>query len=121
MSAHRGDDPVAHRQAEARPDADVLGGEERVEYPLEHGLGHPAAGVPDAYPHRAVRRGLVDVDGDRVRRGGTVGPATRSEEHTSELQSLMRISYAVFCLTKKNTNIPLKQHTIYILNNHRYD
>src|SRR3546814_5775163 len=28
----------------------------------------------------------------------------RSEEHTSELQSLMRISYAVFCLQKKNTN-----------------
>src|SRR3546814_4588234 len=28
---------------------------------------------------------------------------TRSEEHTSELQSLMRISYAVFCLTNKNT------------------
>src|SRR3546814_9783653 len=28
----------------------------------------------------------------------------RSEEHTSELQSLMRTSYAVFCLTKKNTN-----------------
>src|SRR3546814_10111608 len=28
-------------------------------------------------------------------------PATRSEEHTSELQSLMRISYAVFCLKKK--------------------
>src|SRR3546814_9815089 len=32
----------------------------------------------------------------------------RSEEHTSELQSLMRISYAVFCLKKKKT----KQHTI---------
>src|SRR3546814_3985449 len=32
----------------------------------------------------------------------------RSEEHTSELQSLMRISYAVFCLKKKNiTKIPL--------------
>src|SRR3546814_1550019 len=30
--------------------------------------------------------------------------ASRSEEHTSELQSLMRISYAVFCLKKKNTN-----------------
>src|SRR3546814_5026544 len=29
---------------------------------------------------------------------------TRSEEHTSELQSLMRISYAVFCLKKKKTN-----------------
>src|SRR3546814_10364045 len=34
----------------------------------------------------------------------------RSEEHTSELQSLMRISYAVFCLKKKNTNkTPTKQ------------
>src|SRR3546814_1118054 len=38
-----------------------------------------------------------------------VGPAAseqqfRSEEHTSELQSLMRISYAVFCLTKKRIN-----------------
>src|SRR3546814_2632371 len=33
--------------------------------------------------------------------------APRSEEHTSELQSLMRISYAVFCLKKKNKN----QHT----------
>src|SRR3546814_9631343 len=30
----------------------------------------------------------------------------RSEEHTSELQSLMRISYAVFCLKKKKTNKP---------------
>src|SRR3546814_5009042 len=30
--------------------------------------------------------------------------AVRSEEHTSELQSLMRISYAVFCLKKKNKN-----------------
>src|SRR3546814_10824978 len=35
--------------------------------------------------------------------------ARRSEEHTSELQSLMRISYAVFCLKKKNTNN--NQHT----------
>src|SRR3546814_1102440 len=34
---------------------------------------------------------------------------TRSEEHTSELQSLMRISYAVFCLKKKNNTI----HTTY--------
>src|SRR3546814_4406579 len=32
-------------------------------------------------------------------------PADRSEEHTSELQSLMRISYAVFCLKKKKTPV----------------
>src|SRR3546814_9175388 len=34
----------------------------------------------------------------------------RSEEHTSELQSLMRISYAVFCLKKKNTNKVYTKH-----------
>src|SRR3546814_1805933 len=41
------------------------------------------------------------------------GIADRSEEHTSELQSLMRISYAVFCLKKKNhkTNKILNTHT----------
>src|SRR3546814_1621322 len=39
--------------------------------------------------------------------------ASRSEEHTSELQSLMRISYAVFCLQKTNRPIP-----IYLFNNH---
>src|SRR3546814_7045679 len=33
----------------------------------------------------------------------TSPPSWRSEEHTSELQSLMRISYAVFCLKKKKT------------------
>src|SRR3546814_4400236 len=38
-----------------------------------------------------------------TRQGGIV--VTRSEEHTSELQSLMRISYAVFCLKKKNIKI----------------
>src|SRR3546814_15324017 len=38
----------------------------------------------------------------------------RSEEHTSELQSLMRISYAVFCLKKKNKEF-LPQTTYYIL------
>src|SRR3546814_5607355 len=35
----------------------------------------------------------------------------RSEEHTSELQSLMRISYAVFCLKKKTTSTQTKPHT----------
>src|SRR3546814_7190760 len=35
----------------------------------------------------------------------------RSEEHTSELQSLMRISYAVFCLKNKNTNTQIDNNT----------
>src|SRR3546814_5249422 len=38
-------------------------------------------------------------------------PQARSEEHTSELQSLMRISYAVFCLKKKNKLICREQFT----------
>src|SRR3546814_6982691 len=43
----------------------------------------------------------------RRREVAIAGIGIRSEEHTSELQSLMRISYAVFCLKKKNT---LTQH-----------
>src|SRR3546814_7038122 len=41
---------------------------------------------------------------------GAGAKQVRSEEHTSELQSLMRISYAVFCLKKKN--ITQKEHTM---------
>src|SRR3546814_10891428 len=58
----------------------------------------------------APRRGLAAVrrPGGRYRRQLRILPAQdredRSEEHTSELQSLMRISYAVFCLKKKNNN-----------------
>src|SRR3546814_1594663 len=44
-----------------------------------------------------VRLGVARLRTDAVAR-------CRSEEHTSELQSLMRISYAVFCLKKKNNN-----------------
>src|SRR3546814_2820296 len=39
--------------------------------------------------------------------------ATRSEEHTSELQSLMRISYAVFCLQKKNNQPQLQTRILH--------
>src|SRR3546814_4532789 len=39
--------------------------------------------------------------------------AGRSEEHTSELQSLMRISYAVFCLHKKQTKIHYRYYTMW--------
>src|SRR3546814_10906791 len=52
-------------------------------------------------------RGYVDEGGtlhrEGVMRHATARDEIRSEEHTSELQSLVRISYAVFCLKKKNT------------------
>src|SRR3546814_6102772 len=62
---------------------------------LERGQGGARSGA-------GLHAGVEDVTHSLDRE------ADRSEEHTSELQSLMRISYAVFCLTKK-TNKP--QHT----------
>src|SRR3546814_8860449 len=63
------------------------------------------------HPRRAVRAGSgsdrrPDADRDRARhlRASPTLHDRRSEEHTSELQSLMRISYAVFCLKKKTLN-----------------
>src|SRR3546814_3485650 len=44
----------------------------------------------------------------------------RSEEHTSELQSLMRISYAVFCLKKKHCNPQAKSYINYYTTKHYY-
>src|SRR3546814_6493996 len=53
--------------------------------------------------HPATQANLAALEARGVRRvGPTEGAMARSEEHTSELQSLMRISYAVFCLKKKN-------------------
>src|SRR3546814_3651677 len=61
--------------------------------------------LPVARHDRAVRPDLVDdlSQAEMV----DLSPDVRSEEHTSELQSLMRISYAVFCLKKKKkqTNV----------------
>src|SRR3546814_2583417 len=47
--------------------------------------------------------------------------STRSEEHTSELQSLMRISYAVFCLKKKKKRIKERHRKITTLKNNKTD
>src|SRR3546814_2052619 len=45
----------------------------------------------------------------------------RSEEHTSELQSPMRISYAVFCLKKKKSHHNTYSHDIHVLHIHQHD
>src|SRR3546814_2590834 len=74
----------------------------------DHLVGHP-----DRAPQLERRVGLCcllarhSAVGPMGIRAGRLGPGAtsgnRSEEHTSELQSLMRISYAVFCLKKKKT------------------
>src|SRR3546814_2676440 len=48
-------------------------------------------------------------------RGSRPAEARRSEEHTSELQSLMRISYAVFCLKKKKTSTTVTNYLTQII------
>src|SRR3546814_12312203 len=68
---------------------------------------HPRRGIVDVGREiggdRGDRIARIDValGADRHRCHGLQGQFGRSEEHTSELQSLMRISYAVFCLKKK--------------------
>src|SRR3546814_2384536 len=66
----------------------VIGEGERDEAPMLF-IGEKVGGAPGKGPK-------IDI---------ALDPLERSEEHTSELQSLMRISYAVFCLKKKQPTI----------------
>src|SRR3546814_1905064 len=76
---------------------------------------HKAAELAEGPMGRRHRRVAVrKQEGEplRIVGGGLDADRARSEEHTSELQSLMRISYAVFCLKKKNTRTgPTAYHT----------
>src|SRR3546814_10852433 len=69
------------------------------------GCGHEAQGAAVPSPGFTTSQGRT---GRPLPNGDVANSASprdgRSEEHTSELQSLMRISYAVFCLKKKKTN-----------------
>src|SRR3546814_3441040 len=97
-------------------------------------LARPPAGIaaragcamtttePEPEEGRRAGDGIVVCDACpvlcRIRPGktgacGRYGNVERSEEHTSELQSLMRISYAVFCLKKKNTKTSQKHKIIF--------
>src|SRR3546814_3102098 len=83
-----------------------------------HGMtysGHPVSAAIGLEVLRLYEEGGLLANGQEM--GAYFGsklatlashPLVRSEEHTSELQSLMRISYAVFCLKKKTRRI--KQH-----------
>src|SRR3546814_3946201 len=82
----------------------------RICSPLRH---HSAIGPRRGWPQMCgfwckVKQGCDIVAQDS-------GAKARSEEHTSELQSLMRISYAVFCLKKKKTTITIYIYTTFLL------
>src|SRR3546814_6478559 len=79
------------------------------------GAGRLAPVRPRRLPCRQADTGVLRLGGEQLRRAAAAGllrppRAVRSEEHTSELQSLMRISYAVFCLTKKRQSHALHDH-----------
>src|SRR3546814_6800429 len=109
-----GEDDVAEQPLAA--DVGLVVGQ-RVELGFAQELRRPARAAVVEEHRLAVVLGQPEADRattveggdrlphlDRVTGGGLVGAGARvrSEEHTSELQSLMRISYAVFCLKKKN-------------------
>src|SRR3546814_9506263 len=87
---------------------------------------------PDAVLVLSAKYGVLDMDRiiepyeltlNRMARADRI--VWRSEEHTSELQSLMRISYAVFCLKKKTNKLSIKEqndtrHLTYNLNENNY-
>src|SRR3546814_4439499 len=94
--------PFLHRQRRAHRRSGIgKGGHDRVAHRLHDGavlLAHDLGQEGEMLAHQMVGTSVTDP---LVERGG------RSEEHTSELQSLMRISYAVFCLKKKKKKITL--------------
>src|SRR3546814_4055029 len=83
-------------------DASIL----ETERTLRHDRRPPPAAP--ARPRRPGGRGGRCGAADQERSAGAGG---RSEAHTSELQSLMRISYAVFCLKKKNKKTTITHKT----------
>src|SRR3546814_10298200 len=89
---------IGHRRgdAEARRRADT-----RFVQPVPR-FARPHEGlVVEARGNEAAQKGVVDRHAIMLEAG--IAVLARSEEHTSELQSLMRISYAVLCLKKKTT------------------
>src|SRR3546814_158142 len=107
----------AHRTADGAHGPYTMGYFKREDIPFHYALAE-AFTICDAYhssvigptwPNRLYYlTGMIDPEatgGGPVIRNFMPGDG-RSEEHTSELQSLMRISYAVFCLKKKNRKTP---------------
>src|SRR3546814_3177034 len=89
------------------------GGSRPLHLARHHGVADPPRRARHDRRRQAVHRRSVPAEEDR--RGA------RSEEHTSELQSLMRISYAVCCLKTKNNSkktVNLIHHTKLIIQRH---
>src|SRR3546814_7571351 len=71
------------------------------DYPFADSMAHVLGYVASVAERDLTGDPLLELPGFRIGKNGIEQKYDRSEEHTSELQSLMRISYAVFCLKKK--------------------
>src|SRR3546814_8857748 len=99
------DDPLVAEQVEIS--VKYSGYLDRQREEIGRQLRHEETVIPDDFDYHAVTGLSAEVRQKLL--AGT--PATRSEEHTSELQSLMRTSYAVFCLKKKEPpHLNTQQH-----------
>src|SRR3546814_3006156 len=103
--AARSRQPVARRLGEmVRGDAREIGGRDAVALARGIDRGGDIAELPAALADRPIFERLGDACD--VRKTATLGDqpeqAERSEDHTSELQSLMRKPYAIYCFNKKN-------------------
>src|SRR3546814_7116182 len=102
---HRDESIAQGVQADNAPGGEALGARRAHVVFAEH-LQHGGARLAcdDGKRDGSKRDGRQDEVAQRRLEGALQVGAERSEEHTSELQSLMRISYAVFCLTKITTS-----------------
>src|SRR3546814_3418944 len=87
-------------------------------------MGRPVAAAFTGNRRASARNPIIGLG--KVATAAASRSRARSEEHTSELQSLMRISYAVFCLKKKNqyiihTPMHINDNYIGIENLHQLD
>src|SRR3546814_6981948 len=78
-----------------------LGGDRHAVQRVRKAVQLAGAGDVRLYMDPGGLQGLDELADGRLPANGGLNHVGRSEEHTSELQSLMRISYAVFCLKKK--------------------
>src|SRR3546814_6666533 len=106
--------------SEKRPDDHSKTSHDQHDRPILHAdLGERHVEAAD---QECGHPGRHRIEGDRLQRDAAIKCAVegRSDEHTSELQPLMRISYAVFCLNKQKP-IPSTSHlTLHLLNSIRY-
>src|SRR3546814_1117651 len=106
--------PATPAMSDSRYESEWARQRHRVEYSVSSAVCRAQALIVASRPANAERHDASTIgnrqSGERARASPRGAQHRRSEEHTSELQSLMRISYAVSCLTKTKLNHTLSHN-----------